>query len=248
VFFAIGAYNTHIAMIFKCFVLHMHVSDRVTRASCKFCQDADRDDLEELMRDGIVIAKQLDEDKGWREGTSDRHFRNHMGEFHMASNSRCDLCTSVKRDLLEHAYYNGSMTSEEIAQDVDMPESSVYHHFKHHLKPVVQKGAADIIAIEAGREMESIRTNLARINGELAHFLDDADRNDPQYVRNIVSLHKEVRDTVNMMVKLQDRAAGNVTENINAQTINILKVELAKQSPEVWKEIRGKLMDGADIE
>jgi hypothetical protein len=61
-------------------------------------------------------------------------------------------------------------------------------------------------------------------------------------VRNIVSLHKEVRDTINMMMKIQDRAAGNVTENINAQTINILKVELAKESPEVWRRLRGKLM------
>ena len=90
--------------------------------------------------------------------------------------------------------------------------------------------------------MTSIRNNLNRLNGELGFFLDDADRNDPQYVRNIVSLHKEVRDTINMMMKIQDRAAGNVTENINAQTINILKVELAKESPEVWRRLRGKLM------
>ena len=138
------------------------------------------------------------------------------------------------------------MTTEDIATDVNMPESSVYHHLKHHLKPLVQKGAADIIAIEAGNEMNSIRGNLSRLNGELAHFLDDADRMDPQYVRNIVSLHKEVRDTVNMMMKIQDRAAGNVTENINAQTINILKVELAKESPEVWRKLRTKLMGESD--
>jgi len=222
------------------------MGERVTRASCPFCQDEERDSLEELMKDGIVTAKQLDKDKGWREGTADRHFRNHMGEYHMGPNSECGLCTSLKRESLEHAYYNGSMTTEEIAVDVNMPESSVYHHLKHHLKPLVQKGAADIIAIEAGNEMNSIRGNLSRLNGELAHFLDDADRNDPQYVRNIVSLHKEVRDTVNMMMKIQDRAAGNVTENINAQTINILKVELAKESPEVWRKLRTKLMGESD--
>lgn len=198
------------------------------------------------MSDGLVIAKHLDKDKDWREGTADRHFRNHMGEYHMASNSECLFCTSLKRESLEHAYYNGSMNTQAIATDIDMPESSVYHHFKHHLKPIVQKGAADIIAIQAGKEMQSVRHNLSRINGELEHFLDDADRNDPFYVRNIVSLHKEVRDTVNMMMKIQDRAAGNVTENINAQTINILKVELAKESPEVWRKLRIKLMGEDD--
>ena len=229
-------------MIFKCFAMPSHVGERITRASCNFCQDEERDMLEELMRDGIITAKQLDKDKGWREGTADRHFRNHMGEYHMGANSECGFCTSVKRESLEKAYYNATMTTSEIAEDIGMPESSVYHHLKYHFKPIVQKGAADIIAIEAGNEMTSIRNNLNRLNGELGFFLDDADRNDPQYVRNIVSLHKEVRDTINMMMKIQDRAAGNVTENINAQTINILKVELAKESPEVWRRLRGKLM------
>ena len=59
------------------------MGERVTRASCPFCQDEERNSLEELMKDGIVTAKQLDKDKGWREGTADRHFRNHMGEYHI---------------------------------------------------------------------------------------------------------------------------------------------------------------------
>jgi len=220
------------------------MAERIVRASCNFCQDEDRDELEEFMTHGIVIAKQLDKDKGWREGTADRHFRNHMGDYHMGSNSECPFCVSPKRESLEMAYFNASMTTEEIALDIQMPESSIYHHLKHHLKPVVQKGAADLIIVESGKEMESLRNNLSRLNGELGHFLDDADRNDPQYVRNIVSLHKEVRETIKDMMRVQERAAGGTTENLNAQTINILKVELAKESPEVWARLREKLMGG----
>jgi len=92
--------------------------------------------------------------------------------------------------------------------------------------------------------MEALRNNLSRINGELGHFLDDADRNDPQYVRNIVSLHKEVRETIKDMMRVQERAVGSTAETMNAQTINILKVELAKESPEVWTRLRSKLMGG----
>ena len=220
------------------------MAERISRASCKFCQDEDRDSIEEMMTHGIINAKQLDKDKGWREGTADRHFRNHMGEYHMGSNSECGFCTSPQRESLEMAYFNASMTTEEIAQDIQMPESSVYHHLKHHLKPVVQKGAADLIIVEAGNEMDALRNNLSRINGELGHFLDDADRNDPQYVRNIVSLHKEVRETIKDMMRVQERAVGNTAETMNAQTINILKVELAKESPEVWTRLRSKLMGG----
>jgi len=218
------------------------MAERITRASCKFCQDPDRDSIEELMKAGLMTAKELDKQKGWREGTADRHFRNHMGEYHMSSNSECGFCTSPKRESLEMAYFNGSMTSQQIAEDLQIPESTVYHHIRHHLKPIVQKGAADLIIVEAGQEMESLRNNLSRMNGELGHFLDDADRNDPQYVRNIVSLHKEVRETVKDIIRVQERAAGNTNETMNAQTINILKVELAKESPEVWARLRGKLI------
>jgi hypothetical protein len=218
------------------------MAERIVRASCKFCQDSDRDSLEEMLTIGVITPKDLDKQKGWREGTADRHFRNHMGEYHMGSNSECGFCVSSKRENLEMAYFNGSMTSQQIADDLQIPESNVYHHIKHHLKPVVQKAAADIILVEAGNEMQSLRDNLSRINGELSHFLDDADRNDPQYVRNIVSLHKEVRESIKDMMRVQERAAGNVTENMTAQTINILKVELAKESPEVWARLRGKLL------
>jgi len=222
------------------------MAERITRASCKFCQDPDRDSVEELMKAGIMSAKELDKQRNWREGTADRHFRNHMGEYHMSSNSDCNFCTSPKRESLEMAYFNGGMTSQQIAEDLQIPESTVYHHIRHHLKPVVQKGAADLIIVEAGQEMDALRNNLSRINGELGHFLDDADRNDPQYVRNIVSLHKEVRETVKDIMRVQERAAGTTNENMTAQTINILKVELAKESPEVWARLRGKLI-GDDV-
>jgi predicted transcriptional regulator len=218
------------------------MAERITRASCDFCQDEDRDALEELMSNGIATSKQLDKDKKWREGIADRHFRNHMGEYHMGSNSDCVFCTIPQRENLEMAYFNASMTTEQIANDIQISEATVYHHLKHHLKPVVQQGAAELIIIEAGQEMDSLRNNLSRVNGELAHFLDDADRNDPQYVRNIVSLHKEVRETVKDIMRVQERAAGTTNEHMTAQTINILKVELAKESPEVWTRLRSKLM------
>lgn len=93
-----------------------------------------------------------------------------------------------------------------------------------------------------------MRSNLERLNGELGLFLDDADRNDPAYVKNITTLHKEVRETLTTMVKLQDRAMGEVSQTIQADTVNILKVELAKESPEVWKRVRAKLLEEEEVE
>ena len=224
------------------------MSGRVTRQSCAFCQHGDRDDLEEGLTSGSIIPKLLDKDMGWREGTADRHFRNHMGEFHMGSNSDCVVCTHPERAEVEQGYFMGGMTSEAIADIIGCSESTVYHHLKHHLKPLVQKSAADIVSIATGKEMDMMRSNLERVNGELDLFLDDADRNDPAYIKNLVSLHKEVRDTLTTMVRFQEKAMGDSSQSIQADTVNILKVELAKESPEVWKRVRSKLLEEEDVD
>jgi predicted transcriptional regulator len=199
--------------------------------------------MEEGLTSGAVIPKMLDKDMGWREGTTDRHFRNHMGEYHLGSNSDCVVCTHPERSEVEQAYFTGGMTSESIADIVGCSESTVYHHLKHHLKPLVQKSAADIISVSAGKEIDIMRGNLERLNGELGVFLDDADRNDPSYVKNIIGLHKEVRETLSTMVRFQEKAMGETNQTIQADTVNILKVELAKESPEVWKRVRNKLLE-----
>ena len=185
----------------------------------------------------------LDKDMGWREGTADRHFRNHMGEFHMGSNSDCVVCTHPERAEVEQAYFTGGMTSEAVADVIGCSESTVYHHLKHHLKPLVQKSAADIISIATGKEIDIMRSNLERMNGELGLFLDEADRNDPAYVKNIIGLHKEVRETLSTMVRFQEKAMGETNQTIQADTVNVIKVELAKESPEVWKRVRAKLLE-----
>lgn len=199
--------------------------------------------MEEGLTSGAIIPKLLDKDMGWREGTADRHFRNHMGEFHMGSNSDCVVCTHPERAEVEQAYFTGGMNSEAIADVIGCSESTVYHHLKHHLKPLVQKSAAEIVSIASGKEMDMMRSNLERVNGELDLFLDDADRNDPAYIKNLVSLHKEVRDTLTTMVKFQEKVMGDATQNIQADTVNILKLELSKESPEVWKRVRAKLLE-----
>jgi hypothetical protein len=171
-----------------------------------------------------------------------------MGEFHMGSNSDCIVCTHPERAEVEQAYFTGGMTSETIADIIQCSESTIYHHLKHHLKPLVQKSAANLISIQTGKEIDVMRGNLERLNGELDLFLEDADRNDPAYVKNIVSLHKEVRDTLTTMVRFQQDSVGEISQNIQADTVNILKVELAKESPEVWKRIRSKLLEEEEEE
>ena len=219
------------------------MAERITRNSCPFCVHESRDQFEQDLVSGISVPKQLDKDMSWREGTSNRHFRNHMGEYHLGSNSECTICTADNRAELESRYMTEGLPSSEIAELLECPESSVYHHMKHHLRPLVKQSAAPIIALAAGEEIEQLRANAERLNGELSLMLDDADRHDPQYVRNLTGLSKEVRETVKDIMKIQDKSGMSLAEtNMRADTINILKVELARESPDTWRRVRSQLM------
>jgi len=136
--------------------------------------------------------------------------------------------------------------SPEIAEYIGCPETTVYHHMKHHFKPIVQSSAAPVVALAAGQEVEQLRSNAERLNGELSLMLDDADRNDPQYVRNLTGLSKEVRETVKDILKVQERVGIAGDTNMKADTINIIKLELAKESPDVWRRVRQSLMNTHD--
>ena len=85
----------------------MGPAERVTKRSCPFCQHPSRDELEQGLLLGEISPKQLDEDMGWRFNTSDRHFRNHMGQFHMGANPQCKDCTHPQRAEFEQRYFVG---------------------------------------------------------------------------------------------------------------------------------------------
>ena len=70
---------------------------KVTKRSCAFCTHEDRENLEMQLLQGAISPKQLDKDMGWRANTAARHYRNHMGEYHMAANTDCVVCTSPMR-------------------------------------------------------------------------------------------------------------------------------------------------------
>tara|TARA_Y100000361_G_scaffold87849_1_gene78125 strand:- start:3481 stop:4164 length:684 start_codon:yes stop_codon:yes gene_type:complete len=221
----------------------------VVKRSCAFCQDPDRDSLEQALLDGTMTVKQMDKEMGWRANTADRHFRNHMGDYHMAANPSCVLCTHPQRAEFESNYFDGTMTSDEIASAAECPESTVYHHIKNHFQPLVQRAAVTEVSISVGNEMNVLRSNVETLNTKLGELMEEKDIHDDGFVRDAVTLHKEVRESIKDLSKLtNDWGSTGEGSQVN-QTINIMKVELAKESPETWKRIREELIEqiGEDI-
>jgi len=218
---------------------------RITKRSCAFCQSEQRDELEEMLMSGDMTAKQMDKDMGWRANTADRHYRNHMGEYHMAANPSCKICSHPHRAEFESRYFQDGSESEQIASELEVSESSVYHHMKHHFQPLVQRTAAVEVALTVGKELDTLRGNVERLNEKLSELLSEGSVHEDGFVRDAVSLHKEVRESLKDMLKLNNDWGSDSNETTVNQTINVLKLEMSKESPETWSRIRAQLIEQA---
>ena len=219
------------------------MGDAVSKRSCSFCMSSEREIYEEALLNGDMNPKQIDKEMSWRTNTAERHYRNHMGEFHLTSNHTCKLCTDPKRAEYESRFFADGTESDAIAEELEVSENSVYHHMKFHFQPLVQRSAATEVAIQIGGEMTTLRTNVERLNQRLNDYLDETSVHEDGFVRDAVTLHKEVRESIKDLMKMEDQwGTKSDTPQIN-QTINVLKVELSKESPETWKRIRESLLE-----
>ena len=185
----------------------------------------------------------LDRDKGWRTNTAERHMRNHAGENVTGSNYRCPICTSDNRGLYEVAYFDEGMTTEEIANEVDCSEDAVYRHMKEHFQPLVRRSSTAVVSIKVGEELGVIRNNTEKLNEKLTRYMDEVSIHDDNAIGDMVRLNKEIRESIKDLMAFQSQWA-QPEEKTVTNTINILKVEMAKESPETWMRVREALLRG----
>ena len=196
------------------------MGDAVSKRSCSFCMSSEREIYEEALLNGDMNPKQIDKEMSWRTNTAERHYRNHMGEFHLTSNHTCKLCTDPKRAEYENRFFADGTESDAIAEELGVSENSVYHHMKFHFQPLVQRSAATEVAIQIGGEMTTLRTNVERLNQRLNDYLDETSVHEDGFVRDAVTLHKEVRESIKDLMKMEDQwGTKSDTPQIN-QTIN----------------------------
>ncbi len=220
---------------------------RQTRASCPLCQQEDRDDLEQNLVDGILEPRDLDREMGWRANTTERHMNNHMGDYHAGANHSCVVCTSDNRKAYEVSYFEGEITTDEISKELDCSEQLVFRHMKHHFQPLVKKSATAVVALKVGEEVDLMRSNVEGLNAKLSQFMAETSIHDDGVVSDMVKLHKEVRETLKDLSKYQEKWA-EPTKAASTNTINILKLELGKESPDTWKRIKQQILSQADGE
>ena len=87
-----------------------------------------------------------------------------------------------------------------------------------------------------------------KLNSKLSELLDEGTVHEDGFVRDAVILHKEVRETVKDLLRFQDQWGAKTDNQQVNQTINVLQIELSKESPETWTRIRKQLAENMGVE
>ena len=135
------------------------------------------------------------------------------------------------------------MTTEEIANEVGCSEDAVYRHMKEHFQPLVRRSSTAVVSIKVGEELGVIRNNTEKLNEKLTRYMDEVSIHDDNAIGDMVRLNKEIRESIKDLMAFQSQWA-QPEEKTVTNTINILKVEMAKESPETWMRVREALLRG----
>jgi hypothetical protein len=212
----------------------------VKRKRCKVCNHEERDDLEAMLETMAITADALDRQNNWSSGTTARHQRNHMGEYYDASNPRCNVCTHELRPLIEEQLSQGDITPSVIARMVECSEEQVKRHMSKHLQPLVQKSAANIIAVKEVDEVESLTRILNRLEVKLDSLFDQ-DELHPKYVDSLTKLAKEVREGLRYLLEFKGKLIHKRQDTIIVAQMQIVQEVLAQNHPKVWLDVKSKM-------
>ena len=111
---------------------------------------------------------------------------------------------------------------------------------------------APIIAASSAQmttEADILRHNTERLNEKLSRYMDEVSIHDDGAVSDMVRLSKEIRESIKDLTSFQKQWV-EPEEKMVANTINILKVEMAKESPDTWKRVKEALLtqEGDEID
>jgi len=216
----------------------------VNRKRCGFCQHENRADLEQVLESRATTCDDLDMQNGWRSGTAAQHQRNHMGDFEMASNPQCVLCTDPMRKHYEQALKEGNISSEAVSSALDTTKTQVQRHMKHHLAPIVQESAAMMIAKKEVNEVELLSNNVQKLDMRLEQVFNDLGNDlDPKMIDALTKLAREIRESLKYLMEFKGKLIHKRQDTIIVAQMQIVQEVLAQNNPEIWLDIKQKMQE-----
>ena len=214
----------------------------ITRKRCKVCQHEDREILEARVKEMQTTPDELDREMGWASGVTARHMRNHASDYDNNSNPQCKLCTDPSRIEWELALREGEISPTKVAEAIDCSAEQVRKHIKTHLKPLVQKSAAQLIAAKDINEIDMLSVNVQRLDGMVHDWMQREDLT-PKEMDTLVKLAKEVRESLKYLLEFKGKLIHKRQDTIVIAQMQIVQEVLSQQHPSVWLDIKSKMQE-----
>jgi len=197
------------------------------------------------MLEGVEITcDALDEQEGWRSGTSAQHQRNHMSGFEMASNPKCVVCTDPMRKHYEAGLSDGELKAEDLASALGTSKTQVHRHMKHHLQPLVQQSAATMLAKKEVNEIDMISSNIQKLDMRLDQVFNDLGNDlDPKMIDALTKLAREIRESLRFSLEAKGKLISKRQDTIIVAQMQIVQEVLSQNNPEIWLDIKTKMQE-----
>ena len=214
----------------------------ITRKRCPLCMHEDRAMFESDLEEMSYTADALDQQMGWKSGTTAKHQRNHMGGYVDSANPSCNICTSPMRNELEAQLYAGELTPSQVGEMVESSEVQVMRQMEKHLKPIVQQSAANLIAAREVDEIQTLSVNVQRLEQKIDTLFSE-DSTDPKYIDSLTKLAKEVRESLKYLLEFKGKLVHKRQDTIIVHQMQVIKEVLAQNHPDVWLDVRDKMQE-----
>lgn len=212
----------------------------ITRKRCLLCNHVEREQLEQDLESMAIAPDELDKRMNWTSGTCSRHQRNHMTGYVNESNPRCKMCVNEIRSEIEDQLHGGDMSPELASRIVGCSEDQVIRHMKFHMRALVQKSAANLIAMKDIDEIETLSINIERLGDKIDTLFQEEDMN-PKYLDSLTKLAKEIRESLRYLLEFKGKLVHRRQDTVIITQMQIVKEVLAQNHPQVWLDVRKQM-------
>jgi len=185
--------------------------------------------------------------------------RRHSGEYHNNSNHDCPVCTHPERSEIEAAIMDGRASIDDFAYELGVDSSIINLHLEKHIAPLIQAQAnlemIPTVLDGVGSALIRIEKNMNRLDQIFgmqldrleSQFIETPDIISPKDISLAVSLHREVRETLNELAKWSDKMEV-LDKNQSINVITVIQAHFAEKSPEEWRVLRNALAEAGVLE
>ena len=146
------------------------------------------------------------------------------------------------RKQYEVSLSNGEITTEELSVALGTSKQQIQRHMKHHLQPLVQKSAANIIAKKELNEIDIITSNIQKLDHRLEQVFAEDDL-DPKMIDALTKLAREIRESLRFSLEAKGKLVHKRQDTIIVAQMQIVQEVLAQNNPEIWVEIKKKMQE-----